>query len=234
LPVDPNEQQTIIREIPLKRIIPDPEQPRKHVNIESLNELAESIKTHGLLQPILVRSNGDGTYVIVHGERRFRAHQIAQLLTIKCIVSDMDDTEAKDAQVIENLIREDLSDMELAREFQRRADAGATHGQIAKAVGKSRAFVTQHLGLLRLPEKRQEQLEKGEITFADARLMAASNNTSNTQMGNACDGDGQHGYAVTMENLEVYKLFQKTNKPDLATLHAAYRKDLAIIRRALL
>jgi ParB family chromosome partitioning protein len=229
LPVDPNEQQTIIREIPLKRIIPDPEQPRKHVNIESLNELAESIKTHGLLQPILVRSNGDGTYVIVHGERRFRAHQIAQLLTIKCIVSDMDDTEAKDAQVIENLIREDLSDMELAREFQRRADAGATHEQIAKAVGKSRAFVTQHLGLLRLPEKRQEQLEKGEITFADARLMAASNGNCGQ-----CCPQSEHGYAVTMENLEVYKLFQQTNKPDLATLHAAYRKDLAIIRRALL
>ncbi len=220
-----------VLELPLNRVIPDPEQPRKYFDEQALSELAESIKAHGLLQPILVRSNGNGMYVVVHGERRLKAHQIAQLLTIKCIVSDMGDSEAKNAQVIENLIREDLSDMELAREFQRRLDAGATHEGIAKAIGKSRAFVSQRLGLLRLSIERQEQLERGEITFANARILAASNNVSDSS--NACNGDGQHGYAVTMENLEVYKLFKQTDKPDLETLHMAYRKDLATIRRAL-
>jgi ParB family chromosome partitioning protein len=223
-----------VLDLPLNHVIPDPEQPRKYFDAESLTELAESIKQHGLLQPILVRPNGNGTYAVVHGERRLRAHQIAHLLTIRCIISEMEDREAKDAQVIENLIREDLTDMELAREFQRRLDAGSTHEQIAKAIGKSRAFVTQRLGLLRLPQERQEQLEKGEITFANARILAASNNASNASACNACNGDGQYCYGVTMENLEVYKLFQQPNQPDLQTLHIAYRKDLATIRRALL
>jgi ParB family chromosome partitioning protein len=219
--MSPNEVSKInkIVELPLSRIIPDPDQPRKFFDQESLEELAESIKIHGLLQPIMVRPSGNGMYVVVHGERRFRAHQLKQLPTIKCIISDMADCKVKDAQVVENLIREDLSDMELAREFQRRMDVGDTHEQIAKAVGKSRTFVTQHLGLLRLPEERQIKLEKGEITFSEARK-------------------SQQCYTVTMEeqssvqvkDLAVYQLISNREIVTTNELLAAMAKDIRLVR----
>jgi ParB family chromosome partitioning protein len=147
-----------ILNLPLTCIIADSEQPRKYFDLQALEELAQSIKQHGLLQPILVRPLGEGKYVIVHGERRFRAHHIAQLLTIKCIVREMDAATAKDLQLIENLERNDLSDMELAKEFQRRIEKGQTHEQIAAVIKKSRAYVTQRLLLLKLPEETQIKL----------------------------------------------------------------------------
>jgi len=213
-----------VADLPLNRVFPDPKQPRKYFNEQALRELAGSIEEHGLLQPILVRPNGDGTYGIVHGERRYRAHQKAQLPTIKCIIKEMADSEIADARLVENLARSDLSDMELAWEFQRRVDAGQTHEQIGKVIKKSRAFVTQRLALLRLSEERQHRLEEGKITFAEARVLATGNmETPKTQQ---C-------YTVTMEKLEVYQLFQKNPKPALDVLYQAYRKDLAAIRRAL-
>ena len=169
-------QQEKVLNIPLEHIKADPQQPRKRFDERSLKELADSIKEFGLLQPIMVRRNdGDETYVIVHGERRFRAHQIAALPTIKCIVTDRD-TELNSIRIVENVLREDLSDLDLAREFQKRVDAGETHQQIANKIHKSRAFVTQRLALLRLPEERQEQLEHRKITFASARMLVASDN----------------------------------------------------------
>ena len=213
-----------ILDIPLTCIIPDSEQPRKYFDAQALSELAESIKQYGLLQPILVRPNGNGTYVIVHGERRFKAHHIAQLLAIKCIVREMDDATAKDLQLIENLERNDLTDLELAREFQRRVQEGQTHEQIAAIIKKSRAYVTQRLLLLKLPEETQVKLERKEITFADARTLFYSTPQQDTP---------QKCYAVTIEELEVYKLLQQPNKPNLQTLHEAYRQDLHTIRRAL-
>jgi ParB family chromosome partitioning protein len=227
-----------IYEIPLEKIRTDPTQPRKFFSDQDIRELADSIKEHGLLQPIMVKKNSDGTFLIIHGERRFRAHQIATISTIKCIIADKTDAQVKDARIVENLVRADLSDMELAKEFQRRVDAGETHEQIAHSIKKSRTFVTQRLALMRLPEERKQQLEQGKITFADARVITASNNV----------GDPQHGYGVTMENserfnlasLEVYRLFQSFRLVDysipkaaLQLVHEAYHKDLATIRRAL-
>jgi len=211
--------------IPLEQITPDSNQPRKHFDKQKLNELAESIKQHGLLQPILVRPNGDGTFQIVHGERRFQAHQIAALPTIKCIVKEMSDRNVADVRVVENVEREDLSDLELAGEFLKRADNGETHQQIADSINKTRAYVTQRLALLKLPENVQKKLEKGEISFTEARILATSESKQTEE--------SQHGYAVTMEELEVYKLFQEDSKPSLEQLHQAYRKDLTTIRRAL-
>jgi ParB family chromosome partitioning protein len=219
-----------IFEIPLQKIRADPTQPRKYFNELDLRELADSIKEQGLLQPIMVKPNGDGTFLIIHGERRFRAHELGAMRTIKCIVVDKSDSEIQDARVTENLVRADLSDMELAKEFQRRVDAGETHEQIAHSIKKSRAFVTQRLSLLRLPEDRQKQLEEGKISFADARVIVASNDIPTTENSVV---ENQHCYAVTMESLEVYKLFKQSEKPDLKTLHEAYRKDLITIRRAL-
>ncbi|MGA2680630.1 MAG: ParB/RepB/Spo0J family partition protein [Candidatus Bathyarchaeia archaeon] len=214
-----------ILDLPLTCIIADSEQPRKYFDSQALEELADSIKQHGLLQPIQVRPLSEGKYVIVHGERRFRAHRIAHLLTIKCIVREMDEATAKDLQLIENLERNDLSDMELAKEFQRRIEKGQTHEEIAAVIKKSRAYVTQRLLLLKLPEETQTKLERKEITFANARILSNSIPQPIPTP--------QKCYAVTIEELEVYKLIQQSSKPDLKTLHEAYRKDLLTIRRAL-
>lgn len=210
--------------IPLEQIAADKNQPRKHFDPQKLGELAESIKEHGLLQPILVRPNGDGTFEIVHGERRYRAHEKAGLPTIKCIVRELSDSKVADARLVENIEREDLTDLELAKEFQKRVDKGETHQQIADSIKKTRAFVTQRLALLKLPKEQQEQLEKGELTFTEARILALSGSKQNEKQ--------QHGYAVTIEELEVYKLFHSGQKPSLEELYLAYRKDLATLRRA--
>jgi ParB family chromosome partitioning protein len=217
-------QKQTIENIPLEQISPDPTQPRKYFNPQALNELAESIKTHGLLQPILVRPNGNSGFIIVHGERRYKAHKIACLPTIKCIIQDLSDSKVANVRVVENTAREDLSDMELAYEFQRRVATGETHEQIGKSINKSRAFVTQRLALLRLPEERQEQLKTGKITFAEARFLTTTSENPKVE--------NQHCYAVTMEDLEVYKLFQKKERPVFDVLYSAYRKDLATLRRA--
>ena len=226
---DLSENKTFSKEkifdVPLEQVIPDTDQPRKYFDEQTLRELAESIKAYGLLQPILVRPNGNGGYNIVHGERRYRAHKIAALPTVRCIVRELSDSEVADIRLIENIERNDLSDMELAWEFQRRVDAGQTHEQIAKAIKKSRAFVTQRLTLLRLPEEKQHELEQGKIGFAEARVLASLNVEGTPK--------NQHGYAVTMEKLEVYKLLKQNEKPGLDVLYQAYRQDLATIRKAM-
>lgn len=217
-------EENKIFSIPLTQIRTDSTQPRKHLDPQKLSELSQSIKEHGLLQPILVRPNGDGTFEIVHGERRYRAHQKAGLPTIKCIVRELSDSKVADARVVENIEREDLTDLELAREFQKRVEKGETHQQIADSIKKTRAYVTQRLALLKLPEDIQAKLEKGEIGFTEARILASA--PKNVGMSH------QHGYAVTIEDLEVYKLFHTGQKPELDQLYLAYRKDLAMIRRA--
>jgi ParB family chromosome partitioning protein len=214
-----------IFDVPLEQVIPDADQPRKYFDEQALRELAESIKAYGLLQPILVRPNRNGGYNIVHGERRYRAHKMAGLPTIKCIVQELPDSTVSNVRLVENTARADLSDMELAYEFQKRVDAGETHEQIAKAINKSRGFVSQRLALLRLPEERQHELEQGKIGFAEARVLASLNVEGTPK--------NQHGYAVTMEKLEVYRLFKQNEKPALDVLYQAYRKDLATIRKAI-
>jgi len=210
--------------VSLEQISPDSNQPRKHFDRQKLNELAESIKEYGLLQPITVMRNNNGGFTIVQGERRYRACKIAGLPSIRCIVADIEDSKLGSVRVVENVEREDLSDLELAREFQKRVDQGETHQQIADSIKKTRAYVTQRLALLKLPENIQRKLEKGEIGFTEARILALSGINRNEE--------SEHGYAVTIEELEVYKLFHSGQKPELDQLYLAYRKDLATLRRA--
>ncbi len=214
--------------IPLDRIKVDSNQPRKTFNEQSLRELAESIKKVGLLQPITVRKNANGTYTLLQGERRLRAHALAGKPTIRAILGRGDEKEIADQRLAENVVRENLTDIELAKEFERRVSLGETQERIAAAIGKSRVYVAQRLSLLRLPEESLRQLEEGRITFTDARNLAVS---PSTVLG-AVDAK-QHGNVVTMENLQVYRLFKQTTKPDLRTLYEAYQKDMVTIRDAL-
>jgi ParB family chromosome partitioning protein len=137
--------------------------------------LANSIQRYGLQQPILVRpvEHPSYDYLIVHGERRYRAHKRLGLLSIKAIVREMMDLEARDLQLLENVQRSDLSDIELAWEFQRRVGWGHTHQEIAEVIGRNRTYVTQRLSLLRLSESDQQRMMRGELGFSQARLLVS-------------------------------------------------------------
>lgn len=239
--VETDAEANRIYEIPLSKIKPDPSQPRKYFDPGKLSELAESIKSEGLLQPITVVRDGNSGYLLVQGERRYRAHELLGLQTIRCMITEKPKN-LNNVRVIENTAREDLSDLELAKEFQKRVDLGQTHEQIAQSIHKKRAYVTQRLALLRLPEDRQEQLQKGEISFTDARILVGSDNKTNEGRDKQ-----QNVTPVTMESLEVYRLFKNffpegmekvemgtfQNRPILDKLYEAYRKDLAMLRSAL-
>lgn len=135
-------------------IIPNKEQPRKTFDEAALQELADSIKQHGVLQPLLVRPLTTGGYQLVAGERRWRASRLAELKEVPVIIKELSDTEAMEIAIIENLQREDLNPIEEAEGLQALIDkCGFTQEEVATSVGKSRPAITNALRLLRLPGK---------------------------------------------------------------------------------
>lgn len=171
----PKEEQAQagLRMLPLDRIVPNPHQPRGRVDQESLEGLAASIGEVGLLQPIVVRpEEGKGTFVLVAGERRWRAAGLAGLREIPALVREGEETSLLTEALVENLQREDLSSLEEAGAFQQLLeDFGWTHEDVGKRVGKSRAAVTNALRLLQLPAPIQGLLERGELTAGHARAL---------------------------------------------------------------
>ncbi len=169
------DQSDAVQTIPLPRINPDPDQPRKYFDEAEELRLSESIKHNGLIQPILVRPIEHPTYEfqIVYGERRYRAHKRLGLSVIKALVRDLDDTEVKNLQLLENIQRSDLSDIELAWEFSKRIERGQTHQEIADFIGKTRSYVTQRLSLLGLSDSDQQRMLRGELGFSQARVLVS-------------------------------------------------------------
>ncbi len=158
--------------IKLLDIEPNKEQPRKAFNKESLEELAASIKEHGLLQPILVTEIKDGKYRIISGERRWRASRIAGLTEVPVIVKDLSKQEIMEIALIENLQREDLNAVEEAKGYETlMKEFGLTQEAVAKRVGKSRPVVANALRILSLPEYVLSLLEKEEINAGQARSL---------------------------------------------------------------
>lgn len=156
--------------LPIGRIVPNQDQPRKAFDQEALRELAESIRSEGVLQPLLVRPLPDGNYEIVAGERRWRASQMAGLSELPVIVKDLDDEQALAIALIENLQREDLNPMEEALGYKELRDKfNLSQNEIATRVGKSRSAVANTLRLLQLPLALQEDIINGEITQGHAR-----------------------------------------------------------------
>ena len=165
-----------LRQIPLDLLDPNPFQPRTAFPQESLDELAESIRVRGILQPILARSHPTKPerFFIVAGERRWRAAGIAGLHEVPAIVREMSDTEAATAALIENLQREDLNPMEEAEGYSRLLDElRITQDKLAEALGKSRSQVTNALRLLNLPPGVQAEVRKGTLSFGHARALLA-------------------------------------------------------------
>jgi ParB family chromosome partitioning protein len=159
-------------ELRLSEIEPNKNQPRTYFDETALEELADSIKTHGLLQPIVVRPMPGGTYQIVAGERRWRACRLAELSTVPVIIKDLDDKETMELALIENLQRKDLNPVEEALGYSRLIkEFGLTQEAVSERVGKSRSAVTNFLRLLSLPADRLEALEKGLISQGHARAL---------------------------------------------------------------
>ncbi len=159
----------------LNDIEPNREQPRKDFDEEALSELADSIKKHGLLQPIVVRPMSNGNYQIVAGERRWRACRIAELYDVPVIIKEFDDREYMEVALIENLQREDLNAVEEALGYKTLMDRyGLTQEEISETVGKSRSAVANALRLLRLNENELEALKIGAITAGHARALLAT------------------------------------------------------------
>lgn len=158
--------------LPIEHMQPGKYQPRSQMDGERLQELADSIKSQGLIQPIIVRSIGKNRYEIIAGERRWRACQLAKVREVPVVVRDADDHAALAMALIENIQREDLNPLEEAVALQRLIDEFAlTHQQAADAVGRSRAAVSNLLRLLELPDGVRQLVERGAIEMGHARAL---------------------------------------------------------------
>jgi ParB family transcriptional regulator, chromosome partitioning protein len=156
------------------KLRPNPDQPRKEFRQEALEELADSIRGHGVLQPILVEEDGAGGYVIVAGERRWRAAQMAGLREVPIIVRNFSDPERLEIAIIENIQREDLNPLEEAQAYKSLMGlSGLPQEEIAKRVGKNRSTVANALRLLKLPEECLAGLKDGSLTAGHARAILA-------------------------------------------------------------
>ncbi len=161
-----------VRTLPLTRLRPNPDQPRRSFPEESLAELASSLKTHGLIQPILVEEAGDGNYLIVAGERRFRAAAIAGLSEVPVIVRSFTPEMRLETALIENVQREDLNPVEEAEAYRAlMAMGGRSQEEVADVVGKSRSAVANSLRLLRLPESVLAALRSGSLSAGHAKAL---------------------------------------------------------------
>ncbi|MBQ9468613.1 MAG: ParB/RepB/Spo0J family partition protein [Clostridia bacterium] len=155
---------------------PRKDQPRKNFSLESLQQLADSIKDHGLIQPIVVRETLGGNYEIIAGERRWRAAQMLGMSEVPAVIMQADDRRAAELSIIENVQREDLDPIEEASAYKKlRDDFGLTQDKVADAVGKSRSAVANILRLLDLPEEVQRMVASGTISEGHAKVLLGCN-----------------------------------------------------------
>jgi len=197
-PDAPASDNSGVIEADIRKIEPNKQQPRKYFEDESLRELAESVKQHGIIQPLIVKQEEGGYYSIIAGERRYRAARIAKMETVPVIVKDYGDSETLQIALIENLQRQDLNPIEEAICFKRLADEYFfTREDIADKINKSRGYVSNALGLLNLGGRVQELLIEEKITASHGRLLTGVK-----------DSDKQLYYAekTAAENLPVNAL----------------------------
>ncbi len=166
-------------QVPIERLVANPNQPRRSFGQSDLDDLAASIREKGILQPLIVRAVDGGKYEIVAGERRWRAAQLAQIHQIPVLVREFDDAEVLEVAIIENIQRADLNAMEEAAGFRQLMDSfGHTQEKLASALGKSRSHIANLLRLLTLPKDVQELLREGKLTAGHARALITSPNPS--------------------------------------------------------
>lgn len=200
-----------IVEIPLTEIRSNPYQPRKEFDEKSLSEFAESIKEHGVIQPIIVKKSIKG-YEIIAGERRTRASKMAGKTTIPAIIREFTDQEMMEIALIENIQREDLNPIEEAEALTKIIETSQiTQEEASKKFGKSRSYITNILGLLSLPEKTKKYVREGKITMGHARVL--SKLSDEEQINSLADLIIEEGLSVReTENLTRNSDMPKKNK----------------------
>ncbi len=165
--------------VPIERVRPNPNQPRRTFDPDDLEDLAASIREKGILQPLIVRESGGGGYEIVAGERRWRAAQQAQLHEVPVLIRDLDDTEVLEIAIIENIQRADLNAVEEASGYRQLMDKfGHTQEKLAEALGKSRSHIANLLRLLSLPEDVQSLVKSGDLSAGHARALITAEEPS--------------------------------------------------------
>ncbi len=164
--------------LPVEKLVPNPDQPRRHFDDTSLAELAASIKEKGVIQPLIVRAKGD-MFEIVAGERRWRAAQRAQVHDVPVVIRDFTDTEVLEIAIIENIQRADLNPVEEAAGYRALMDRfGHTQEKLAEAMGKSRSHIANLMRLLALPDDVQSMLRDGRLSAGHARALITTENAS--------------------------------------------------------
>lgn len=216
--------------VSIEKIHPNPKQPRTHFNETELEELSESIREHGVLQPLLVRKKGD-EFEIIAGERRYQASKIAGLSELPVIIKDVDDQKMLELALIENLQRSDLNPIEEAKGYRQLIKAsGMTQEALSKAVSKSRSAITNSLRLLDLPERVQELLFEGKLTAGHARaILAVPFEERRIKLAEKVVADGLSVRAT--ENLAPLFSVGETPKAPRPVTPQSYKKAARVLRQ---
>ena len=225
---EPDSSTEAALEIPLDRVRPNPHQPRKRFDETALTELTDSIRTSGVIQPIVVRRSGD-SYELIAGERRWRAAKQAGLASIPAVVRDATNAESLELALVENLLREDLNPIEAAEGYrQLLADFGWTQDQLGQRIGKDRSSIANALRSLRLPEPIQDDLRSGRLTMGHA-LSLLSLTSVEDQM-KLRDRILTHSWSVRTTEADVKTRRAKTptgrRSVELAAVEAALQRTL--------
>lgn len=217
------QSQNEITVLRISRIEPDKDQHRKSFDPASLEELAQSISTHGLIQPIIVRPLENGNYKIIAGERRWRASKMAGLEEVPVIIREIEDMEAAEIALIENLQREDLNPIDEANGYDRLiCDYNITQEEVAKKVGKSRSVITNALRLLNLPPEALTLLKEKRISAGHARALLGLKNAE--RIPEVCNFIVEKAMSVR----EVEKLVKQLNSPKVPKTQQELSKDVYI------
>lgn len=218
--------------VSIDEINPNPNQPRTHFNETLLNELADSIRENGVLQPLLVRKKGEG-YEIIAGERRYQASKIAGLEELPVIVKEVDDQKMLELALIENLQRSDLNPIEEAKGYRQLIKAsGMTQEALSKAVSKSRSSITNSLRLLDLPEPVQQYLFDGRLTAGHARaILAVPYEEQRIKLADKVVAEGLSVRAT--ENLAPLFSVGETPRAPRPVMPQSYKRAARVLRQAL-
>ena len=219
--MDDPQQESAYRLLPIHKVEPNPDQPRHSFDETELQELADSIAQHGVIQPLTVREMPNGYFQIITGERRWRASRLANLSEIPAVVIEADDKTAMELALIENLQRQDLNPVEEARGYDALiSEYGMTQEEAAQRVGKSRPAVANALRLLALPEKVLAMLEEGKLTAGHARAVLSLKNEKKQL--DAANKIAALGLSVRQAELLCKNMSREPEKKPVVTLEVDY------------
>lgn len=184
-----------VNEIPLEKIVPNPFQPRMNFDVEALDELTESVRTLGIIQPLTLRQTSNGEYQIISGERRYRAAAAAGLKSVPAYIRKADDGAMLEMAIVENIQRQDLDAIETALSFRRLInECNLTQEGMAQRVGKPRATVANYIRLLNLPEEIQKAVKLGKVSIGHAKVLLGVEDVA--QQLSLCEGLIRNGWSV--------------------------------------